>query len=96
MLERKRSSRLSLANKVFSLKEVELSKRREAATNAVWNKWNEVKTDLRNKMISETQCQIKQVERERSQPELRCTKILKPIINFELSLNFFDIYLIFQ
>lgn len=71
MLERKRSSRLSLANKVFSLKEVELSKRREAATNAVWNKWNEVKTDLRNKMIAETQCQLKQIERERSQPELR-------------------------
>ncbi|KAG0148600.1 hypothetical protein CROQUDRAFT_669818 [Cronartium quercuum f. sp. fusiforme G11] len=71
MLERKRNARLSLATKVFSLKEVELSKRREAATNAVWNKWSEAKTELRNRMISETQSQMKQVEREKLQPELR-------------------------
>lgn len=73
MLERKRHARLSLANKVYNLKEVELGKRREAATNAVWNKWNEVKADLRNQMITETQCQMKQVDREKCQPDLRCT-----------------------
>ncbi|CAH7672509.1 hypothetical protein PPACK8108_LOCUS7326 [Phakopsora pachyrhizi] len=71
MLEKKRDARLSLANKIFNLKEIELRKRREAATNAAWTRWHEAKTELREGMIAETQRQMKQVEREKYQPDLR-------------------------
>lgn len=71
MLERKRDARLSLAHKIFNLKEIELNNKREAATSSVWTKWHEAKTELHDSMISETQKQMKQLERERCQPDLR-------------------------
>ncbi|MBW0481638.1 hypothetical protein O181_021353 [Austropuccinia psidii MF-1] len=71
MLEQKRDARLSLAQKIFNLKEIELNKKREAATHSVWTKWHEAKTGLHNSMIVETQKQMKQLEREKCQPDLR-------------------------
>jgi hypothetical protein len=72
LLERKRDARLSLAHKIFNLKEIELNKKREAATNSVWTRWYEAKTELHDSMIVETQKQMKQLEREKCQPDLRC------------------------
>ncbi|EFP89936.1 uncharacterized protein PGTG_16224 [Puccinia graminis f. sp. tritici CRL 75-36-700-3] len=71
LLERKRDARLSLAHKIFNLKEIELNKKREAATNSVWTRWYEAKTELHDSMIVETQKQMKQLEREKCQPDLR-------------------------
>lgn len=71
LLERKRDARLSLAHKIFNLKEIELNKKREAATNSVWTKWYEAKNELHDSMIVETQKQMKQLEREKCQPDLR-------------------------
>ncbi|OAV99794.1 hypothetical protein, variant [Puccinia triticina 1-1 BBBD Race 1] len=71
LLEKKRDARLSLAHKIFNLKEIELTKKREAATNSVWTSWYEAKTELHDSMILETQKQIKQLEREKCQPDLR-------------------------
>ncbi|PLW31413.1 hypothetical protein PCANC_16723 [Puccinia coronata f. sp. avenae] len=71
LLEKKRDARLSLAHKIFNLKEIELNKKREAATTSVWTKWYEAKTELHHSMIIETQKQMKQLEREKYQPDLR-------------------------
>ncbi|KAI9613536.1 hypothetical protein H4Q26_010143 [Puccinia striiformis f. sp. tritici PST-130] len=51
--------------------EIELDKKRQAATNSVWTKWYGAKAELHDTTISETQNQMKQLEREKFQPDLR-------------------------
>lgn len=69
-LRRKRERKLDQARKRIEAREAALANRREAAEVSVWNQWNEAKVGLRSEMIAETHRQLRQLEREKNQPEM--------------------------
>lgn len=78
MLQHKRERRLEQARKRFDAREQALARRKTASEAAIWTMWNEAKVGSRNAMVAQTHREIRQLEREKGQPEILRSSPLLP------------------